>query len=317
MERTIVVDDLTYFRALDYSVREAMKAFETSLVEAAEQTVSDIEAKVGSYPVEGYYHETENLTRYFNAIRTLQDPVNFSEKVTDNIKLFNKIYTHPVFGLKQAMPTALNKDAYWKDHEPVVVSPVIDPVTIATQKTYPSWTFDTIMTAIEGQELGTCLVGLAALVDQNNKVDGKYNPVATTWARETTVLSAAKFVARSCMPSKPTIDWQVSKEVEEYGTKVLAGYADLIENNSLTRNVRRPYEVNEKTISALLSNSENPRRCVHLCTDDKKNHYHWAVAVDNNGKYRVVDFYAKKIVTTKEYQKDPSAVLQLEFFDRN
>ncbi len=305
----IIVDDLTYFRALDHSVRDAMKIFETSLADVAEETVSDVGVEVGDYPVEGYYHETPQLTRYFNAVKTLQDPDNFSEKVTDNVRLFNKIYTHSVFGLKQAMPTALNKtDVQWKDHPPVVVSPVIDPVTIATQKTCPNWTLDTIMTAIEVQELGTCLVGLAVIVDQKNKVNGKYNPVATTWARETTVLSAAKFICTSAR-SEPEIDWQVSKEVEAYGKKVLAGYADLIENNSITRNVRRPYEVSPKTIRGLLFRADDPERCVHLSTNLDGSHYHWAV-VEENGKYRAVDFNEARIITTKEYQQNPAKFLK-------
>ncbi|PIN81680.1 hypothetical protein COV11_01395, partial [Candidatus Woesearchaeota archaeon CG10_big_fil_rev_8_21_14_0_10_30_7] len=195
---------------------------------------------------------------------------------------------------------------YWPRNDPVVVSSVIDPVTIATEKTAPKWSIDSVMNAVNDQNLGTCLVGLAVLVDNKNKKDGKYNPVATTWARETTVLSAAKMMFLG-VPSPPEVIWNVSADVEEYGKKVLANYADLVSEHS---NTQEPVDVTPATVERLLKNSDDPRRCVHLCTNlFTGNYYHWAVTEDKNDELKVVEFNAKEIVTTKQYQNNPSLVL--------
>ncbi len=320
-QKTLTVDDVQYYRALEAEVRESMKLFEAGLLPLAEQGVKDGGFNVGSYPVEGYYHETPELTKYFNCIRTLQG--NYTDKVTPAIQHLHNVYTHPIFGLKQGIRTAINPtDVYYPQLDPVTISPVAEAVTIATQRLadgrpLPDWTTESIMQEAENIPKGTCLVGLALLVDKLHKEKGKYNPVATCAARETTVLSAMKWVVITAVGPETKVDWRVSPKVEAYGKEVVEGYNDLINKYGIqvkrgkgSKNVQRDVrQITPQNVESILKSAPDMKRCVNLCSHDKLGFYHWAI-VENNEKHRVVDFYAPQIVTTKEYQNDPKGVLK-------
>lgn len=327
-QKTLVVDDVQYFRALESEVRESMKAFETGLLPLAEQAVSDGGFTLGNYPVEGYYHETSELTKYFNCIRTLQG--NYTNNVTPAIQHLHAVYTHPIFGLKQGVRTAINQtDVYYPQLDPATISPVVDPVTVATQRLAPShklpnWTTQSIMQEVKKIPKSTCLVGLALLVDELHKEKGKYNPVATCAARETTVLSAMKWIIITSVGPETKVDWRVSPKVEAYGIEVVNGYNDLITLYSMM--VKRSHgpksaqrivrQMTPKNVESVLEHAPDMRRCVNLSAHDKVGFYHWII-VERNGKYNVVDFYAPQIVTTKEYQADPKGTLKKYTLPRN
>ncbi len=313
----LIIEDVQYYRALESEVRDAMKQFEAGLLPIAEQAVKDSGFTVKDHPKEGYYHETKELSRYFDCIRTLQE--QYTDKVTSAIKHLHAVYTHPIFGLKQGVRTALNPtDVYYPLLDPVTISPAVDAVTIATQRlapsnTLPNWTTENIMQEVEKIPKGTCLVGLAALVDKLHKEKGKYNPVATCMARETTVLSAMKWAVVTSVHQPPTIDWRVTSEVEAYGKTVIDGYNDLIEKHfPLWRSDRRSRgarEVTPDNVESILENAPDILRCVNLSNHDKVGFYHWTI-VETNGKYCVSDFYAPQIATTQEYQDNPQGFLK-------
>ncbi len=317
----LVIDDIQYFRALESEVRDGMKSFEISLLPVAEQAVKDSGFSVGTYPVEGYYHEKPELTQYFNCIRTLQG--NYTTTITPAIQHLHNVYTHPIFGLKQGMRTAINQtDVYYPQLNPVTISPVVDPVTVATQRLapphkLPDWTTESIIQEAEKIPKGICLVGLALLVDELHKEKGKYDPVATCAARETTVLSAMKWINITSVGPETKIDWRVSPKVEAYGKEVVNGYNDLITEYSMmvkrsqgSKSAQRIVrQMTPKNVESVLKHAPDMRRCVNLCADDRVGFYHWAIQ-EKNGRYHVVDFYAPQIVTTKEYQNDPEGVLK-------
>ena len=307
----IVVDNVQYFRAIDSQVRDYMKTFETAKLPLARQALLDSGLSLKGFPKEGYYYETEQLGEFFDHIRTMQE--EYSSEITPAIKELHGIYTNSIFGLGQGKPTAINPNVGLPGESQVTISPVIDPITLASEKIKPKWTVDGIMGQlykdyISTGNIGTCLVGLAAIVDRSNiRVDGSYNPLATCMARETTVLSAMKSVARS-MESMPEIDWQVSPEVEQYGAAVIDGYIELFRQNN---HKERSEYVSPGNIGAILEKAPSMERCVNLNIDARGSqpiYYHWAIKKSGN-IFEVVDFWVPgKIITTQDYQKDLSII---------
>jgi len=303
-----IVDNTQYFRAVESEVRSYMKKFETDLLMVAEQAVKDAGFEVTEYPKEGYYNETVELGRYFDCLRTLQE--NFSDKVTPSIRKLHDVYTHPIFGLKQGVPTAINPtDVMYPDVPQATISPVADPVTIASEKTGPDWTINKIMHAIERDNLGVCLISLAIKVDEkDNKKNDSYNPLATCIVCEATILSRMKF-GYKCAPSQFEVDWQVTSDIESYGNKVIEGYSNLMTTYG-SPSLEMPL-VTPRNVSLLLDDAPEMERCVNLNIIDipprPKEFYHWAIRRKNEG-YRVVDFFSPKIITTQEFLVNPSAI---------
>ncbi|MBI2672888.1 hypothetical protein HYX19_01385 [Candidatus Woesearchaeota archaeon] len=305
-----VIDDLEFYRGIEAEVRSNMKKFETSLVEVAKKAVKEAGFEIGSYPVEGYYYETQELTTYFKCIRTLQEKL--TEKKTQSIKKLHNIYTHKIFGLNKSRRTALDMEHGDPDLAPVTVSPVRDPVYYASKEAFEKegkWTIDNIMKSIDLNNLGTCLVGLAVLVDNINK-GKKYNPLATCLACETTVLSREKVCAVTAFMPK-SVDWRVSKRVEDYGKEVVSGYNDLFGKNNFKGKLNY---VTPDNIEGILKSVDSIIRCVNLnCVDDngRKSFYHWAIKPKQKTKkdastidaYKVVDFMDSRIVTTKDWRE--------------
>jgi hypothetical protein len=287
------ITNLDFYRANESQIRTCMKRFETGLLPTAEQAVMDAGLTVREYPKEGYYHETPQLGAYFDCLRTLQ---SFgSEKVTPAIQRLHDIYTHPVFGLKQGMPTTINpSDVMYPREKKVTVSPVADPMTLVTHDSTDPWTIDGIMHSMQSVPMGKCLVGLGVLVDEKER-RGLYNPVATCLARETTVLSAMKGVLRGMAPK---VDWRVDKAVEEYARDVIDGYGELTE--------MKLQPVTPENVSAYLDQAESPIRCVNIAIDERvmpPQFYHWATTFDGDS-LQVVDFFRDRVVTTKDWLKE-------------
>lgn len=309
MRDTLTVDNLRFYRAEESAIRTVMKQFERELFSTADQAVKDAGFKIRNYPKQGYYDD-DILGDYFDRIKTLQS--NFTPKVTPAIKKLHEIYTASIFGLKQARSTALNSDdVYYRQgdvlhpSQPVTISPMIDPITIASDKTGPKWTIEKIMSAVDKHDLGTCLVGFGFVVDEIDKEKtGRNNPLATCMACETTVLTREVCVPTATPVRKPEVDWKVSSQVEEYGKKVIDGYRSLFDKHSIP--LELPY-VTPENVERLLDHAPSMERCVNLNADlltgRPDPYYHWAISA-NNGVYEVVDFYADRIVTTTEWQEN-------------
>jgi hypothetical protein len=68
-----VVDDRTFVIGLCQLFRQEMKAFEVaSLLPAAEAACRELNLEPAAVPVEGYYAESPELTRFFRLVRRLQ-----------------------------------------------------------------------------------------------------------------------------------------------------------------------------------------------------------------------------------------------------
>ena len=180
------------------------------------------------------------------------------------------------------------------------------PFTIASDKTGPGWTVEKIMGAVDWDNLGECLIGLGIIVDEIDKErSGRYNPLATCMACETTVLTREVCCPMAAPPLKPEIEWKVSPEVEEYGRKVIDGYRSLFGKHSKIP-LELPY-VTPEYVARLLDDAAGMARCVNLNADlltgRPDPYYHWAIKYSSNGIYETIDFFANRIVTTQEWQE--------------
>ena len=300
------VNNLTFFRIVDKQVREAMQQVETEMLPIARKALSETGLALQKHPVEGYYSKTQRLTNFFNHIKTLQ--LNYSDKVGDSVKKLHKFYTNEVFGLGQAVRTPLNSKGVWYPIEPpVVISPMVDPLTAAVVEVgnkpatiHQDLTIENITKVLENVKLGKGLVGLGSLVDKTEReIMGEYNPIATTLARETTVLSAYVPTFKG-MP-----EYKVSSEVEEQGNAVIKAYNSLFKKAGF--NVKIPHITRKK---AFQLNHDLPEmdRCVRVFNLDlpgqDKEFYHWAIGIVNYGT-KVVDFWRKEVITTDMFKQAP------------
>lgn len=300
------VDNLAFFRIVDKQVRESMQKVETELLPVAEGALKESGLPLQTHPVEGYYGKTPELMQYFNHIRTLQ--LNSSNKVGKDITKLHDFYTNEVFGLGQAVRTAINAKGVWYPNEPpAVISPMVDPLTVAVVKVgdnpatvHQDLTVENIAKVLDSVELGKGLVGFGSLVDKiEREKTGEYDPIATTLARETTVLSAYVPALKS-MPQ-----YRVSSDVEVQGNKVIDAYNALFKaagSNVRIQNVTR------ENAFALNHDLPEMNRCVRLFNLElpgkDREFYHWAIG--NRGwKPAVIDFWRKEIVTTDMFKQAP------------
>lgn len=300
------IDNMTFFRIVDKLVRKNMQQVETELLPVAREALKDSALPLGEFPVEGYYGKTSELKEFFNHIRTLQ--TEFSDKQSHAIELLHKFYSHDVFGLGQAVRTAISPEGAWYPREPAaVISPRVDPLTVALTKAVKGpatvkqdLTIGNVGSQLEDADLGVGLVGLGVLVDRvEQRKDGRYNPIATTLARETTVLSAYVPTMRSLS------QYLVDPEVEEQGNRVIDAYNSVfatVLSGALIPPVRRS--------NAFSLNNDLPemQRCVRIYNVDipgfDKEFYHWAIGSDMRGM-KVIDFWRNEVVTTDMFKADP------------
>ncbi len=300
------VDNLTFFKIIDKQVREAMQRMETGMLSVAGQALADTGLPLEEHPIEGYYGKTSELTNYFNHIRTLQ--LNSSDRVTDAIRQLHDFYSHDVFGLGQAVRTAVNSDGVWYPNEPAaVISPRVDPLTVAVSQVArdpatvkQDLTIENVARAAEDAELGIGLVGLGIVVDKTERgASSIYNPIATTLARETTVLSAYVPTMR-CMSQ-----YRVSPEVEEQGNKVIDAYNALFAASGSDVRIEN---VTRQNAFGLNHDLPEIDRCVRIFNlelpGQDKEFYHWAVGRKDH-KPAVVDFWRKEVVTTDMFKQAP------------
>ena len=188
---------------------------------------------------------------------------------------------------------------------------MVDPLTMAVVQVgnnpatvHQDLTIENLAKVLEGAELGKGLVGFGSLVDRVERGEtGNYNPIATTLARETTVLSAYVLTYRS-MPQ-----YRVSPEVEAQGNAVIDAYNALFKaagSNVRMQNVTRD---NAFRLNNVLPEMD---RCVRIFNlelpGQDKEFYHWAIAwAIGRGGYqpKVIDFWRKEVVTTDMFKKAP------------
>ena len=305
------VDNLTFFRIVDAQVRQAMQQVETGMLPVAQDALKESGLPLQEHPVEGYYGKTPELTQYLNHIRTLQ--LNYSDKVGGAITKLHDFYTNEVFGLGQAVRTKINSEGvFYPGEPPVVISPMVDPLTLAIEivedkmginpaTVHQDLTIENVAEVLEKTQLGKGLVGFGSLVDRVERGEtGEYNPIATTLARETTVLSAYVMVMRTAMPQ-----YMVSPEVEAQGNTVIDAYNALFKEAGSNVRIQN---VTEDNAFALNKDLPEMDRCVRIFNLDlpgqPQEFYHWGIGKEGY-QPKVIDFWRKEVITTDMFKKAP------------
>ncbi len=301
---TIVVDNLTFYRAVLSAVQYEKKRFEEEIIgPSAKEAVkdADLDTKVDdTIPVEGHYNESATFRQLFFHRRALQ--IHPTSKTSKAIEKLKDIYDHPVFGSKQVSGT---------------IATPIDPIVLASDKVYsaPHGNIDNIMDRIDPNDLDP-LFKLAYMVDNDyKKKTSKWNPLATFLASEkyVSVGSPARFPRRS----KKKVIWEdnaVSKEVIEAAKELIDGYNALFEKHNHKGRINY---ITKDNIGPKVTPALTMLRFINVNTSDKGNYY-WAMADEISPGieiYRVIDVLQKDALTNKDWQNSQTRAEYRNSFD--
>ncbi|GEM_PF-1420295 len=278
----LVVDNRVLILGLDNLYRSGMRVFETDVLLGAAETVAGIlgveEAEV---PIEGYYHETPELQRYFKLLRALQRrPSNERASVTstESFSILDTITRSGLYG--QHLDDDYLLPGAW------------DPISEALRTTEVSdWTFDVLaQKALESMEHkdDISLVGLALRT---------MDPITVVACRESTVLYSARPVRLGDVPLR-RFDWRVEDSVAAAANRFIDTF------NNLTGSDLPPALLdNAEAFHDAYADSEILGRCVAIGTDRTADtrHYHWAIRKRAGGP-SLHEFWSSKILTTKNYR---------------
>ncbi|WP_010468899.1 hypothetical protein [Acaryochloris sp. CCMEE 5410] len=280
-----IVTNRVFVLGLDELYREAMKCHErTELLQCAEEVASVLSLAPGNVPVEGYYTESPELTRYFQLVRTLQNVPQEREAEVSDVKSFQRLKQVTgslIFGTpadqRYLLPTG--KDA----------------LSIAMKQTFPAWTIanltaETFHIAIDSDDYS--LVAIAAL---------SKDPVVLAACRESVVLYAFAVAGSAHISEEPEYLWQVDPLIEQRATKFVRTFNQLF-NESLPE----PTSKHAREYFVACCEWKLVGRCVHIGFDDSSKpvrHYHWAIKRGTDYQLTVEEFWDNELWTTQRYSK--------------
>jgi len=97
-----ILTDSELIIGLDYLYREYMKLYETNiLLKSTQKLVKKLSITLKSYPIEGYYYESDNLKKYFTLVQNLKEvSMNRKNELKNDQDYENiiKIFTSPIYG---------------------------------------------------------------------------------------------------------------------------------------------------------------------------------------------------------------------------
>ncbi len=279
-----IVTNRVFVLGLDEFYRQAMKRHEsTELLQCAEEVASVLSLAPGNEPVEGYYTESPELTRYFQLVRTLQTVLREREAEVSDVKSFQR--------LKQVTGSLIFGTP--ADQRYLLPSGK-DALSIAMKQTFPAWTIanltaETFHVAIESDDYS--LVAIAAL---------SKDPVVLAACRESVVLYAAPAAGSAYNPEEPEYIWQVDSVIEQRAQKFVHTFNQLFDES-----LPEPTSEHVKEYFAAYREWELVGRCVRIGFDDRSKpirHYHWAIKRGTDYQLMVEEFWDNELWTTQRYQ---------------
>lgn len=280
-----IVTNRVFLLGLDELYRQAMKRHESAeLLQCAEEVASVLSIVPGNGPVEGYYSESPELTRYFQLVRTLQNVPREREAEVSDVKSFQRLKQVTgslIFGTpvdqRYLLPTG--KDALF----------------IAMKQTFPAWTIanltaETFHVAIDSDDYS--LVAIAAL---------SKDPVVLAACRESVVLYAAPAAGSAYNSEEPEYIWQVDSVIEQRAQKFVRTFNQLFHES-----LSEPTSEHVKEYFAAYREWELVGRCVRIGFDDSSKpirHYHWAIKRGMDYQLMVEEFWDNELWTTQRYSK--------------
>ncbi len=282
---TKVVDNRALVLALDYLYRESMKLFETEkLLENSRILIDELSLPVIDVPVEGYYHESEELKEYFLNVRTLQQcPLERKHEV-ENIeayKILSKVMSSEIFGKGES-------DGFFPQR--------LDPLFYALQNIPVSnWSVESITS--EAQSISTrtddiSLVGIAASTK---------DAVVLAALRESVALYGAVAAGCAMIPPKIVYKWDVDVQLQAKVNRFIEIFNELSSSN-----IKEANSENVQYFYYAFEENEIIGRCIYIGYDDTKDpveKYHWAVKYEA-GNTIVDDFWSEELWTSERYQDE-------------
>lgn len=283
---TRTLDNRALLIALDNLYREQMKTYEEDvLLPASRQLVKQLELPIAQVPIEGYYHESAELTEYFLTMRALQACARQHAQVISHMpayQLLAQISGSPIFGCEAKMGFFPQR---------------LDAIFCALEQTsVAAWSVDVITAkahTIATAQDDFSLVGLAAFIA---------DAVVLTAVRESTVLYAAVALASAASkPAKIVYQWQVDPALQARVNRFIQEF------NRLTQGAIKAAEpANIEYFYHAFSDNELLGRCVCIGKNDSQQpvmYCHWAIN-HSNGQLKVDEFWSDELWTSERYQSE-------------
>lgn len=281
----LIVDNRTFLLGLDDLYRDRMQPCESNeLLQCAREVASTLDVAKADVPVEGYYHESEELTEYFLLMRALQRVDSVHRSKVGHLDSYQRLYnvaTSPMFGKGGGGPVLFPSGQ--------------DVLSLAlSQKT--TWTIPTLTQAAYELALDSddcSLVALAAIAR---------DAVVLTALRETAVLYANMLdgLTSSREELEFIYEWNVDPVLEKRANAFIDCFNQLIDNPLPPARAE-----NVKTFWLACDETAVKGRCVRIARnplEDEKPNYHWAID-SQNGELTAVEFWDAEIWTTKRFRE--------------
>lgn len=297
-DNRLVIDDYKYFNMIDNQIRDAMPKFESSFcldwaLKVLEQS-SIKQEELAEYPVEGYYYKNNMLKLYFQIIRNLQENEDIYDRVAKCEELtYLEIFTdNNIFGTKS---TEEYKKPYINKKEPIlkrrydIMALALKEIGDTSNQMHP-WTIDNIL-----EEMGNHFTGNENLVELAYLTN---DPRCVCCACETNILYREIIACSGYFNFQPIYRWDVSKEVEKMGKRLISIYNDFIKSNMVAPTIYN--------CGNLKKEPELPRVSTLGFVNLTEENYYWIL--DN--QERLSDIYSNKSITTENYGKFQKEFLQ-------
>lgn len=282
-----VVNNSVFLLGLDCLYRDRIKRHERDeLLHCALQVTAALDVLPANDPVEGYYAEDAELTKYFLYIRALQQVAKSRTPEVAALPEFCRLMdvaSSPIYGQskQKGMLLPVGRDA----------------LSQALIQLQPEWNVSDLTTAAckFAQEMDDySLVGLAARAK---------NPIVLTALRESVVLYAEQ-VCLIEEPSSIEYVWEVDDELSKQANRFIATFNALF-------NEELPAAESDQAERYWLANEDNDilGRCVRLGRDDTQDppqYYHWALGLEGT-EVKVQEFWDPEIWTTSRYRQTSSS----------
>ena len=274
-----IVDDRVFLLGLDELYRGAVRPHEeTELLAAAAEVAKILRVGPASVPVEGYYTESEALSRYFRLMRALQaEPAKRAPAVTglQSFQRLRAVTSSAIYGrpndLQALLPTTR------------------DPLGEALARSIPDWTVPRLVQVAQAVALewdDYSLSGLAARAGE---------PVVLAALRESVVLEVGLSIFSREVPASYL--WKVSPALTDAGRRFVTAFNALFDESLPDpgpEHARRYWNATEQ--------AEILGRCGCLGRDPGgSRYYHWAVRHED-GKLAVHAFWDGRLWTTDQYR---------------
>jgi len=272
---TRIVSNRVFLLGLDGMYRAAMKRHERGeLLACAEDVARVLGVLPAGDPVEGYYAEDAQLTRYFRLLRALQ---------AQPAGRIGKVATLPSFTRLQDV---LGAPIYGRAEHHGLLPVGRDPLSAALEATIPTWTIPGLTEAAYRLARDTddiSLTGLAARAQ---------DPLVLTALRESVVLYVKTVMLGIKAP--PRYVWEVDGDIAGAASQFIDAFDALF-------GTRLPQPTADQAEFYWRAYEDNTivGRCVRLGQDagHPRQYYHWAITSSS----AVVEFWHPELWTTQRY----------------